>query len=192
MASSEVNEGIGLEPSRRAGSTNNVNGRTNSGITSSNRAGSSFPNDGVTNKSRKCKPVKNISEKNGGTPNQLINRNGLPAGFEPRRTSTVLLGLKSLKNIRLFTACISVILMLDGAMTEYTSGVTVDLGRRYIIPEHEQQFIGGVKVIGFVVTLIFVGLLGNRFNKPHAIAAGCVNSVVGVFLHATSVCHTRC
>ena len=108
-------------------------------------------------------------------------RSSTVAGFEARSTSTVLCGMTACKNLRIFTACMSVILLLEGASVDYTSAVMAHLGRRYRIAEHEQDFAMGVKIIGFVVTLIFVGLLGNRFHKPLAILAGCVTSAFGLF-----------
>ena len=105
-------------------------------------------------------------------------------GFEEQRM-TVLCGLKPCRNIWLFTACLSMVFVLDGALTRYTADITTYLGRRYLIPEYELDFIIGVQKIGFVITLMFAAYYGNRMQKPVSLAAGCILTAIGSILFAT-------
>ena len=105
------------------------------------------------------------------------------SGFEARNTSTVLWGMSALKNIRVFLALISVVMFLDGAMTAYTAAVIKDIGKRYSLAKYEDEFVIGMRLVGFVFMLIFIGLLGNRFHKPFSIAIGCwINAIVAFLM----------
>lgn len=88
------------------------------------------------------------------------------------------------RNIIHFIVPFSVVLCLCAAMTVYMDGVLYDLQQVYFFANSQVHFLGGVDLIGVVITLFIVALFGREAHKPLLIFCGVVICSCGSFICA--------
>jgi len=91
-----------------------------------------------------------------------------------------LLGAKrTSRNLTYFVILYSAVLCVVGAFRAYLRGVEYHLGRQYFLSGSQLRLLGGIELVGLLVSLAFVGLFGRRSHKPLLMFCGCLTCAVG-------------